>query len=172
VTATDEKTFEILHFSARYPRGVSQYPYFIHNLVWRALDPEFRSVCDGMTEEWQRTEVVFDIERAEEYLHGLDMSFEEIEGLDGFTRCELIQKDGIRRDTVYHEAWQRQFPFVYYIEKFDCYRAWGYTESNAITQACIHEIKMLQLNERMYGGRFVPWCHLRRVIETLDRFWD
>jgi hypothetical protein len=168
----EERGFEILHFSARYPKGVSRYPYFVHNLVWRALDKEFRSICSGMTEEWQRTEVVFDIERAEEYLHGLDMSFEEIEGLDGISHCRLVQKDGIRRDTVYHEAYQRQFPFVYYIEKFDCYRSWGYTESNAITQACIHEIKMLQLNERMYGGRFVPWCHLRRVIETLDRFWD
>ena len=170
--ASEEKTFEILHFSVRYPKSVMQYPYFVHNLVWRALDPEFRSICDGMVQEWQQTEVVFDTERAEEYINGLDMTSEEIEGLDGVSRCKLVQKDGIRRDTVYYEAWQRQFPFVVYIEKFDCFRAWGYTESNAITQACAHEIRMLQLNERMYSGRFVPWCHFRRVIDTLDRFWD
>jgi hypothetical protein len=172
VTVPDEKTFEILHFSARYPRGVSQYPYFIHNLVWRALDPEFKSICDGMADEWMETEVVFDRELADEYINGLDFTCTEVENQFGFGMCEIVQKEGIRRDAVYHRGWQRQFPFVYYIEKFDCFRAWGYTESNAITQACIHEIKMLQLNERMYGGRFVPWCHLRRVIETLDRFWD
>lgn len=167
-----DKAFEILHFSVRYPKGVKQYPYFIHNLVWRAIDPEFRSLCVGMTEEWLKTEVVFDTERADEYVRGLDMSFEEIENPDGSVSCKLIQKDGIRRDTVYHEAWQRQFPFVYYIEKFDCFRSWGYTESNAITQACVHEIEMLKLGEQMYLGRFAPWCHFRRVIETLDRMWD
>jgi hypothetical protein len=172
---TTKKAFEILHFSVRYPGSITdppRYPYFVHNLVWRALDPEFKSVCEGMTEEWRRTEVAFDTERAEEYLRGLDMSFEEIEGVDGLSRCRLVQKDGIRRDTVYHTAWQRQFPFVYYIEKFDCFRSWGYTESNAITQACIHEVRMLQAAERMYTGRFATWSHFRRVIECLDDFWD
>jgi hypothetical protein len=83
MTEKEAPSFEILHFSVRYPKGVKQYPYFVHNLVWRALDPGFRSVCEGMTEEWRRTEVAFDTERAEEYLRGLDMSFEEIEGVDG-----------------------------------------------------------------------------------------
>ena len=41
----EEKAFEILHFSARYPKGAKKYPYFVHNLVWRALDPEFKSLC-------------------------------------------------------------------------------------------------------------------------------
>ena len=170
--ASEEKTFEILHFSVRYPRAVMKYPYFVHNLVWRPLDPEFRSICEGMADEWMETEVVFDKELADEYINGLDFSCTEIENQFGFGTCEIVQKEGIRRDAVYHRGWQRQFPFVYYIEKFDCFRSWGYTESNAITQACAHEIRMLQLNERMYNGRFVPWCHLSRVIETLDRFWD
>ena len=165
-------TFEILHFSAKYPKHQTEYSYFVHNLVWRAIDPDFKSICMGMTEEWQRTEVVFDTELADEYIDNLDFSFTEIENQFGFGECKIVHKDGVRRDTVYYEAWQRQFPFVYYIEKFDCFRAWGYTESNAITQACIHDINMLKLGEHMYGGRFAPWCHFRRTIETLDRFWD
>lgn len=167
-----DKSFEILHFSVKYPKGVPQYQYFIHNLIWRVFDPEFKSVCEGMAEEWQRTEVVFDTELAEEYINGLDMSCEEVENPNGFAPCKIIQRDGIRRDTVYHQAYQRQFPFVNYIEKFDCFRAWGYTESNAITLACVHEIEMLKLGERMYSGRFAPWSHFCRVIETLDKFWD
>jgi hypothetical protein len=171
----EERTFEILHFSARYPRRITdppKYPYFVHNLVWRAIDPEFKSLCIGMTEEWQRTEVVFDTKLADEYIDGLDFSCIEIENQFGFGECKIIHRDGIRRDAVYHQGWQRQFPFVYYIEKFDCFRAWGYTECSPITQACIHEIQMLQRSEHMYLGRFAPWSHFRRVISCLDSFWD
>jgi len=169
---TEERSFEILHFSVRYPRKVSQFPYFVHNLVWRAIDPEFKSLCEGMAAGWTETEIVFDRELAEEYINGLDFSCTEIENQFGYSRCEIIQRDGLRRDAVYHKGWQRQFPFVYYIEKFDCFRSWGFTESNAITQACIHELNMLKLGEHTYGGRFVPWSHFRRVIDTLDSFWD
>jgi hypothetical protein len=169
---TEERSFEILHFSVRYPWKVSQFPYFVHNLVWRAIDPEFKSLCDGMTAEWTETEVVFDRELAEEYINGLDFSCTEIENQFDYSRCEIIQRGGLRRDAVYHKGWQRQFPFVYYIEKFDCFRSWGFTESNAITQACIHELNMLKLGEHTYGGRFAPWSHFRRVIDALESFWD
>ena len=172
---TEEHSFEILHFSVRYPKDPldpPKYPYFVHNLVWRALDPEFKSLCEGMAADWTETEIVFDRELAEEYINGLDFSCTEIENQFGYSRCEIIQRDGLRRDAVYHKGWQRQFPFVYYIEKFDCFRSWGFTESNAITQACIHELNMLKLGEHTYGGRFAPWSHFRRVIDTLDSFWD
>lgn len=172
---TEERSFEILHFSVRYPKDPldpPKYPYFVHNLVWRALDSEFKSLCEGMADEWTETEVVFDKELAEEYINGLDFSCTEIENQFGYAKCEIIQRDGIRRDAVYHKGWQRQFSFVYYIEKFDCFRSFGYTESNAITQACIHEIEMLKLGEHMYKGRFAPWSHFRRVVEALDQFWD
>lgn len=169
---TEERSFEILHFSVRYPRKVSQFPYFVHNLVWRAIDPEFKSLCEGMAADWTETEIVFDRELAEEYINGLDFSCTEIENQFGYASCEIVQRDGLRRDAVYHKGWQRQFPFVYYIEKFDCFRSWGFTESNAITQACIHELNMLKLGEHTYGGRFAPWSHFRRVIDTLDSFWD
>lgn len=166
-----ERGLEILHFSVKYPK-VSQYSYFIHNIVWRALDSDFKSVCLGWCEEWRRTQVVFDTDRAEEYYSGLDFQVNKLESQFGGYPMEIVQREGIRRDTVFHEAWEQQFPFVTYIEKFDCFRAWGYTESNAITQACVHEIEMLKLGEHMYRGRFAPWCHFRRVVETLDRFWD
>lgn len=172
---TEERSFEILHFSVRYPKDPldpPKYSYFVHNLVWRALDPEFKSLCEGMAADWTETEIVFDRKLAEEYINGLDFSRTEIENQFGYSRCEIIQRDGLRRDVVYHKGWQRQFPFVYYIEKFDCFRSWGFTESNAITQACIHELNMLKLGEHTYGGRFVPWSHFRRVIDTLDSFWD
>lgn len=169
---TDEKTFEITHFSIRYPRAVMQYPFFVHNIVWKALDPEFKDFCIGWCEEWRLTRVAFDVERAEEYLSGLDFEIKELDNQFGGGTVEIVQKEGIRRDTVFHDAWEQQFPFVNYIEKFDCFRAWGYTESNAITHACAHEIRMLQLNERMYTGRFATWCHFRRIVETMDRFWD
>lgn len=169
---TDEKTFEITHFSIRYPQAVMQYPYFVHNIVWKALDPEFKQFCLGWCEEWRLTRVAFDVERAEEYLSGLDFEIKELDNQFGGGTVEIVQKEGIRRDTVFHDAWEQQFPFVNYIEKFDCFRAWGYTESNAITHACAHEIRMLQLNERMYTGRFATWCHFRRIVETMDRFWD
>lgn len=171
----DSPSFEILHFSVRYPNDPldpPQYPYFIHNLVWRALDKDFKSLCLGMADEWLETEVVFDKELADEYLNGLDFVMGKVDSQFGYTPCDIVHRDGLRRDVVYHRGWQRQFPFITYHEKFDCFRAWGYTESNAITQACIHEIEMLKLGERMYSGRFAPWCHFRRVIETLDRFWD
>ena len=168
----EEKTFEILHFSIRYPKAVMKYPYFVHNIVWRAHDKEFKDFCIGLTEDWQRTEVVFDTQLADEYIDGLSFSIDEIDNQFGFGKVEIKQKDGLRRDAVFHTAYQRQFPFVIYLEKFDCFRAWGYTESNAITQACAHEIRMLQLNERMYSGRFATWCHFRRVISCLDSFWD
>jgi len=171
MTDTD-RSFEILHFSIRYPKAVMQYPFFVHNIVWRAHDKEFKDYCIGLTEDWQRTEVVFDTQLAEEYIDGLDFSIDEIDNQFGYGKVEIKQKDGLRRDAVFHRAYQRQFPFVVYIEKFDCFRAWGYTESNAITHACAHEIRMLQLNERLYNGRFVAWCHFRRVVETMDRFWD
>jgi hypothetical protein len=175
MTELEAPSFEILHFSVRYPKRQTdppEYPYFIHNLVWRAYDEEFKSVCHGMADDWVRTEIVFDKERFEEYMEGLDFVMGEVENQFGYASCELIQRDGIRRDTVFHKGWQRQFPFVSYVEKFDCFRSWGYTESNSITQECVHEINMLKLGEHMYGGRFAPWSHFRRVIECLDNFWD
>jgi hypothetical protein len=173
----DSPSFEILHFSVRYPNDPldpPRYPYFTHNLVWRAIDPEFHSFCVDWTKDWVKTTVVFDTERAEEYIRGLSMEEDEqvVENQFGYAPVKLVQRDGIRRDTIYHDAWQMQFPFVFHLEKFDVFRHWGFTESNAITQACIHEIEMLKLGEHMYRGRFAPWCHFRRVIETLDRFWD
>lgn len=167
-----EPGFEILHFSVKYPKNVSEYVYFTHNLVWRALDPDFKEFCKGWTEDWHKVTVVFDTALAEEYFNGLSYSFGEYESQFDGHPFEVEHRDGLRRDAVFHEAWQSQFPFVTYIEKFDCFRAWGFTESNAITQACIHEIEMLKLGEHMYRGRFAPWCHFRRVIETMDRFWD
>lgn len=172
---TEERSFEILHFSVRYPNRKTdppEYPYFIHNLVWRALDPEFKSMCKGMADDWVRTEIVFDKERFDEYMEGLDFVMGEVDNQFGYAPCELIQRDGIRRDIVFHKGWQRQFPFVDYIKKFDCFRSFGYTESNAITQACVREIEMLKLGEHMYKGRLAPWSHFRRVVETLDQFWD
>lgn len=169
---SEDRTFEILHFSIRYPKAVMQHPYFVHNIVWRAHDDEFKQYCLGLCEDWQRTEVVFDTKLADEYIDGLDFSVDEIDNQFGFGKVEIKQRDGLRRDAVFHTAYQRQFPFVVHIEKFDCFRAWGYTESNAITQACAHEIRMLQLSDRMYNGRFATWCHFRRVVETMDRFWD
>ena len=171
MTDTD-RSFEILHFSIRYPKAVMKHPYFVHNVVWRALDKEFKEFCLGWCEEWRRTRIAFDVERAEEYLSGLDFEFKELDNQFGGGTVEIVQREGIRRDTVFHDAWEQQFPFVTHIEKFDCFRAWGYTESNAITHACAHEIRMLQLNERLYNGRFATWCHFRRVVETMDRFWD
>ena len=172
----DEPGFEILHFSVRYPERITnppKYPYFIHNLVWRALDKDFHNFCVAWTKDWMKTTVVFDTKRADEYINGLSFDMtSEIENQFGYSPVRIEQKDGIRRDTVFHEAWQSQFPFVTYIEKFDCFRHWGYTESNAITQGCIHEAEMLKLGGHMYRGRFADWCHFRRVVETLDRFWD
>jgi len=97
---TEERSFEILHFSVRYPRKVSQFSYFVHNLVWRAIDPEFKSLCEGMAADWTETEIVFDRELAEEYINGLDFSCTEIENQFGYSRCEIIQRDGLRRDAV------------------------------------------------------------------------
>lgn len=164
--------FEILHFSIHYPRPVMKYPFFKHNLVWRAYDKEFKDVCMGMADEWQRTEVVFDKTLAEEYINGLSFNIEKVDNQFGYSSIELVQKDGIRRDTVFHKGWQRQFPFVYYLEKFDCFRTWGFTEVNAVTMGCVHELRTLQLNEKMYSGRFATWCHFRRLLTTLDSFWD
>lgn len=172
---TDEKSFEILHFSTKYPRNICkppQYPYFVHNLVWRAIDPDFKEYCLNWVKDWIKIRVTFNTELADEYFNGLSYSFGEFDNQFDGHPVKIEQRDGLRRDFVFQDAWQSQFPFVIYLEKFDCFRAWGYTESNAITQACIHEIEMLKLNERMYTGRFATWCHFRRVIETLDRFWD
>lgn len=167
-----EKDLEILHFSVKYPRRVTEYPYFIHNVIWRAHDSDFKDFCLGWCEDWRLTRITFDVDRAEEYLSGLDFEFKEIDNQFGNGLVEIVQKEGIRRDTVFDDAWEQQFPFVAYIKKFDCFRAWGYTESNAITQACIHEIQMLKMNPRLYNGRFATWCHFRRIVETMDRFWD
>jgi hypothetical protein len=171
----DEPGFEILHFSVRYPERITnplKYPYFIHNLVWRALSKEFKSLCEGMVDEWTQTEVVFDKELAEEYFAGLDFVMGEVDNQFGYASCDIVHRDGLRRDIVFHKGWQHQSPFVTYIEKFDCFRAWGFTESNAITQACVHELEMLKLGEHMYRGRFATWSHFRRVIDALDSFWD
>jgi len=181
----NEKTLEILHFSVRYPRSKADppaHPYFIHNVVWRAIDPDFKNLCISSTEEWLKTSVVFDTDKADEYFNGIrfeglgeeDEDEEEtsVESQFGYAPLSIVQKNGIRRDTIFNEAWQMQFPSITYIEKFDCFRHWGFTESNAITQGCVHDIEMLKLGEHMYLGRFMPWCHFRRVIETLDRFWD
>lgn len=170
-----EPTFEILHFSVRYPWNKTdppKYPYFVHNLVWRALDPEFHAFCAGWTEDWMKVSVVFDTKLADEYINGLSLNTWEVESQFGYEPCRIVQRDGIRRDTVFHDAWQSQFPFVSHVKKFDVFRHWGFTESNAITQACVHEIEMLRQSERMYTGRFAPWCHFRRIVETLDRHWD
>lgn len=169
------KDFEITHFSVRYPWDKSdppEHPYFVHNVVWRAHDEEFKQFCLGWCEEWRRTQVVFDRELAREYLDGLDIHVSELKSQFGGYPVEIVQREGIRRDVVFHDAWEQQFPFVVHIEKFDCFRHWGYTESNAITQAAVQEIRALQQSERMYRGRFATWCHFRRIITLLDNFWD
>jgi hypothetical protein len=175
MTEKEAPSFEILHFSVRYPKRITdppKYPYFIHNLVWRAHDKEFKNVCEGMVDDWRETEIVFDKKLAEEYLDGLDFVMGKVDNQFGYAPCDIVHRGGMRRDTVFHRGWQRQFPFVFYIEKFDCFRTWGFTESNAITRACAHELEMLKLNENMYSGRFATWSHFRRIIECLDSFWD
>ena len=92
----NEKTFEILHFSVKYPKRITdppKYPYFIHNLVWRALDKEFHDFCVAWTKDWMKTTVTFDTERADEYINGLSLDMtSEIENQFGYSSVKIEQK--------------------------------------------------------------------------------
>lgn len=164
-----DRGFEILHLTMRYPKG-GKYNYFFHNIVWRALDSDFKEICLRMCEEWRRTEVVFNLALAEEYLSGLDFEVSELDSQFGDYPIEIVQRAGIRHDTVFHEAWACQNPFVTYIEKFDCFRVHGFTDINPITLACIEDLRRLCPEGYMRFERHTHWNHFLRVIKALDTF--
>lgn len=165
-------SFDITHFSVRYPKAVMKHPFFVHNLVWVAHDDEFKGLCLDWTKDWVKTRVTFDTGLADEYFKGLSYTFDEFDNQFDGHPVRIEQRDGIRHDAVFQDAWQSQFPFVIYLEKFDCFRAWGYTELNSITLAAVQELEAMSRGTYRYSGRFADWSHFRRVVDTLDRFWD
>jgi len=72
-----------------------------------------------------------------------------------------------------HKGWQRQFPFVYYIEKFELFQVLGFHRIQRDHTGVHSRAQYVKSSgEHTYGGRFAPWSHFRRVIDTLDSFWD
>lgn len=189
-----EKEFEILHTSLR--KGRSEHPgdetgpeydyrWFRYNLVFRALEKEFKDLCLLETQEFKKTRIYTDPDLHEKYIHNLraidtdtgkplfDRDDDEDEELKNrkMIPIDIVNTLGIKSEDVYVHGYETVFnPILTYIEKFDVFRFWGYFMDNSATQGITSTI--YNLSKGINGTRVTDSHMLITCLRTLDYFWD
>lgn len=188
-----EKEFEILHVSLR--KGSSEhsgdetgpeynYRWFRYNLVFRALEKDFKELCHLETQEFKKTRIYTDRDLHEKYIHNLraydgdtgkylfDRDEEERESdTRKFIPIDIRNTLGIKSEDVYVNGYETVFnPILVHIEKFDVFRFWGYFMDNPATQGITSTI--YNLSKGINNNRVTDSHMLITCLRTLDYFWD
>lgn len=188
-----EKEFEILHLSLR--QGRSEHPgdetgpeydyrWFRYNLVFRALEKEFKDLCLMETQEFKKTRIYTDPDLHQKYIYNLqaydgdtdkplfDRSDEERESdTRKFIPIDIRNTLGIESEDVFITGYETVFnPILTYIEKFDVFRFWGYFMDTPATQGITSTI--YNLSKGINGTRVTDSHMFLTCLRTLDYFWD
>ncbi len=188
-----EKEFEILHISLRQGRSHEDadevgpgydYRWFRYNLVFRALEKDFKDLCLAETRDFKETRIYTDHVLHEKYVNNL-------RAYDGDTGKYLFERDeeeresdtrkfipidirntlGIESEDVYVNGYETVFnPILIHIEKFDVFRFWGYFMNNPATEGITSTI--YNLSKGINGTRTTDAHMLITCLRTLDYFWD
>lgn len=192
-----EKEFEILHID--YRPGRSQHPgdevdpaydyrWFRYNLVFRAIEKDFKEWCHQETLDYRKTRIYTDPDLHEKYIHNLraintvtgkflfeddddDDSSDGNEKYMGGIPIDIVNTYGIKSEDVYTSGYESVLnPVLIYIEKFDVYRFWGFFMDCPATQGICSTI--YNLSKGINGTRVTDSHMLLTCLKTLDYFWD
>jgi hypothetical protein len=186
--------FKILHISLRHGRSAEpedevgpayDYRWFRYNLVFRAIEKDFKDLCLLETQDFKKTRIYTDRDLHEKYIHNL-------RAIDGDTGKPLFESDdeeteelknrkmipidirntlGIKSEDVYVQGYETVFnPILIHIEKFDVFRFWGYFMDTPATQGITSTI--YNLSKGINGTRTTDSHMLITCLKTLDYFWD
>lgn len=177
------KSFEILHFSYRDWQSYHDKGCYKLNLVFRIWDIDSCSYTKerflNEAKEWQKTEIVTDLELAEKYASGLRAVHKET-GRDILEKpydenkkwipIEFVNDNGLKRDEVYINGYSRNWNSILtYNEKFDVFRFYEYFTKGSVTNGIITMIEQLRAIEEPDECAAED---LLRCIKSLEFWWD
>lgn len=191
---SSKKEFEILHVSHR--SGKSEHPgdetcseynyrWFRYNLVFRAIEDDFKELCMAETLEHRKTRIYTDPDLYKKYIRNLrmvnentgkdlfdfDETEEEKDEYKGGIPITITNTLGIERDDVYITGYETVFnPILIHIEKFDVFRFWGYFMDCPATQGITSSI--YNLSKGVNGCRVTDSHIFLTCLKTLDYYWD
>lgn len=151
------KSFEILHFSYRDWHSYHDKGCYKLNLVFKVWDIDECSYTKtkflNEAKEWQKTEIVTDLELAEKYAQGLrvvhgktgrDILDEPCDKDEKFIPIKFVNDYGLERKDVYTEGYSRNWNnMLSYNEKFDVFRFYEYFMNGPATNGIIKQIEDL-----------------------------
>jgi len=188
-----EKEFEILHISLRNGRSLEpddevgpgyDYRWFRYNLVFRAIEKEFKDLCIMETQDFKKTRIYTDPDLHQKYFYNLE-AFDGDTGKPLFDRTDEERESdtrkfipidirntlGIESEDVYVNGYETVFnPILTHIEKFDVFRFWGYFMDTPATQGITSTI--YNLSKGINGTRVTDAHMFLTCLRTLDYFWD
>lgn len=182
------KSFEILHFSYRNWKSYHEQGCYKLNLVFRVFDiddyPYMKERFLNETREWQKTQIVTDLDLYQKYSDGLRMfdadtgrdifdirSEEETENDDRkYIPIRFANDNNLERDDVYTKGYKENWNTMFeYIEKFDCFRFREYFKINPVTKGIIQyieELKEIDDTDTYYAEQ------LYSALKSLEYWWD
>lgn len=187
----NDKSFEILHFSYRHWNSYHEEGCYRVNLIFRASDhdDEYYSTKQRFlfeTEEWQKSEIIQDIELEKKYIDGIKILSKKTgkDIFDGWKKekesedydekdlieLDIVNTNGLDRNDVYIQGYKRNDSMMLsYNEKFDVFRFYEYFEINPSTKGIIEYIEKLRSipNPNTYHSG-----QLYRAIKSLEIWWD
>ena len=191
MTNTEDRQFEILHFSYRKRTASGEkfaeklniegesdefpdWDYYICNLIFRATG-ELKRLCEDECKKWKETKVCIDTEKYDEYIHGVDHEFVEIEGSsyngEPLYRWETINNTGIDRSSLFMTGYTDNYSsFLSYNEKFDVFRFHEYVQHNPATTGILQFID--ELKEGKSYGICCDYHQFFSAMKALEFFWD
>ena len=177
------KSFEITHFSYRDWPSYHDTGCYKLNLVFKVWDIDELSYTKerflNETKEWQKTEIVTDLELAEKYSQGLrmvlrdtgrDILEEPYDANEKFIPVEFVNDNGIKRSDVYIKGYSHNLnAMLTYNEKFDCFRFYEYFIKSPAVNGIITMIEQLRTIEEPDECAAED---LLRCIKSLEYWWD
>lgn len=177
------KSFEILHFSYRDGHSYHDKGCYNLNLVFRVWDVDKLAYTKerflNEAKEWQKTEIVTDLELAEKYSQGLravhkdtgrDIIEESYDKGEKYIPIKFVNDNGLERSDVYIKGYYRNFnSMLSYNEKFDCFRFNEYFTKGTVVNGIIQMIEHLMTIENPDECAAED---LLRCIKSLEFWWD
>lgn len=177
------KSLEITHFSYRDWPSYHDRGCYKLNLVFRVWDIDELSHTKerflNETKEWQKTEIVTDLELAEKYALGLcavrkdtgkSILDEPYDVNEKFIPIEIVNIEGIKRSDVYIQGYSHNMNnMLTYNEKFDVFRFYEYFTKGPVVDGIIQQI------EELMALKNPDECaaeDLLRCIKSIEFWWD
>lgn len=177
------KSFKILHFSYRDCPSYHDKGCYKLNLVFKVWDLDEWSYTKGKflneSKEWQKTEIVTDLELAEKYAQGLravhantgrNILEEPCDDEEKYIPIKFVNDNNLERSDVYTEGYSRNWNHMLtYNEKFDVFRFYEYFMKGPVVNGIIQQIEDLMKVEEPEEYHAED---LFRCLKSLEWWWD